>query len=64
MISEDESPRLVGGHYAIGEEWRNSSRKNEVAEPKWKRTPFMDVSGGEHKVQCYERTILYRNLEC
>ena len=30
MISEDESPRLVGGHYAIGEEWRNSSRKNGV----------------------------------
>ena len=28
MIPEDESPRLVGVHYAIGEEWRNSSRKN------------------------------------
>ena len=32
--------------------WRSSSRKNEVAEPKWKRIPVMDVSGGEHKVQC------------
>ena len=32
--------------------WRSSSRKNEVAEPKWKRIPVMDVSDREHKVQC------------
>ena len=32
--------------------WRSSSRKNEGAEPKWKRIPVMDVSDREHKVQC------------
>ena len=31
---KDELPRSVGTHYAIGEEWRNSSRKNEEAKPK------------------------------
>ena len=49
MISEDESPRLVGGHYAIGEEWRNSSRRNEDAEPKQKQYQVVDVSGSENK---------------
>ena len=31
---KDELPKLVGAQYATGEEWRNSSRKNEEAEPK------------------------------
>ena len=31
---KDELPRSVGTQYAIGEEWRNSSRKNEEAKPK------------------------------
>ena len=31
---KDELPGLVGAKYATGEEWRNSSRKNEEAEPK------------------------------
>ena len=30
----NELPRLVGAQYATGEEWRNSSRRNEEAEPK------------------------------
>ena len=30
---KDELPRLVGAQYATGEEWRNSSRKNEEAKP-------------------------------
>ena len=29
---DDELPRSVGAQYATGEEWRNSSRKNEEAE--------------------------------
>ena len=33
---DDELPRSVGAQYATGEEWRNSSRKNEEAEPKQK----------------------------
>ena len=31
---KDELPKLVGAQYATGEEPRNSSRKNEEAEPK------------------------------
>ena len=34
MALKDELPRSVGAQYAIGEEWRNSSRKNEEAEAK------------------------------
>ena len=47
---KDEAPRLVGVQQAAGEERRNSSRKNEEAEPKWKSYPVVDVSGGESKV--------------
>ena len=38
--------------YATGGEWRNSSRKNEEAEPKQKQCPVVDVTGDESKVQC------------
>ena len=31
---EDELSRSVGAQYATGEEWRNSSRKNEEMESK------------------------------
>ena len=34
MALKDELPRLVDTQYATGEEWRNSSRKDEEAEPK------------------------------
>ena len=33
--------------HATGEQWRNSSSKNVVAEPKQKRHSAVDVSGGE-----------------
>ena len=52
MTLKDELPRSVGAQYASGEEWRNSSRKNEEAEPKWKSYQVVDVSGGESKVWC------------
>ena len=32
MTLKDELPRWVGAQNATGEEWRNSSRKNEEAE--------------------------------
>ena len=51
MTLKDELPRQVGTQYATGEEWRNSSRKNEEAEPK-EKLPVVDMSGGESKVQC------------
>ena len=34
MTLKDELPRLVGGQYATGEQWRNNSGKNEEMEPK------------------------------
>ena len=49
---KDELPRLVGAQYITGEEWRNSSRRNEEAEPKWKQHPILDVCGDERKVRC------------
>ena len=52
MTLEDELPRLVGAQYATGEEQRNSSRRNEKAEPKQKQCPVVDVPGGESKVRC------------
>ena len=36
MTLKDELPRSVDVRYATGEEWRNTSRKNEEAEPKQK----------------------------
>ena len=51
---KDELHRSVGAQYATGEEWRNSSRRNEEEEPKGKQCPVVDVSGGESKVQCYK----------
>ena len=56
MTLKDELPRSVGAQYAPGEKWRNSSRRNEEAEPKQKQHPVVDVSGGESKVQgCKEQ---------
>ena len=48
----DEPLRSVGFQYATGEEWRNNSRKNEKAGPKWKLCLVVGVSGGESKVWC------------
>ena len=47
---KDELPRLVGVQYATEEEQRNSSSRNEEADPKWKHYPVVDVSGDESKV--------------
>ena len=34
MTLKDELPSFAGAQYATGKEYRNSSRKNEQAEPK------------------------------
>ena len=47
---KDELPRLVGAHYATGDQGRNNSRKNEETEPKQKQHPFVDVTGDGSKV--------------
>ena len=49
------APRLEGIQYATRIEHRaitNSSRKNEVAGPKWKWCLAVNVSGGESKIWC------------
>ena len=52
MTLKNELPRLVGVHYVTGEVWRNSSRKNEKAEPKQKKKkcPVVYVTGDGSKV--------------
>ena len=47
---KDELPRSVGAQYAIGEQWRNNSRKNEETEPKQKQHPVVDVTDDGNKV--------------
>jgi hypothetical protein len=52
---KDELPRSVGAQCATGEEWRNSSRRNDEAEPKQKQRPVVNVTGDGSKVQCYKK---------
>ena len=49
---KDELPRSVGAQYAIGDQWRNNSRKNEETESKQNQQPTVDVTGDGSKVQC------------
>ena len=49
---KDELPRLVGAQYATGDQWRNTSRKNEGMEAKQKQHPLVDVTGDGSKVRC------------
>ena len=51
---KDELSRSVGAQYAIGDQWRNNSRKNEEREPKQKQHPVVDVTGDGSKVQCFK----------
>ena len=51
---KDELPRLVAVQYAIGDQWGNSSRKNEEMEPKQKQYPVVDMTGDRIKVRCCE----------
>ena len=41
ILKEDLS-RSVGAQYAIGDQWRNNSRKNEGMEPKQRQYPVVD----------------------
>ena len=49
-ILKEELPRSVGAQYAIGDQWRNNSRKKEGMEPKQKQHPVVDVTGDRSKV--------------
>ena len=62
-ILKEELPRSVGDQYAIGDQWRNDSRKNEGMEPKQKQYPVVDGIGDRSKVRsCKEQYCM--NLEC
>ena len=47
---KDELIRSVGAQFATGDQWRNSSRKNEEMEPKQKQHPVVDVTDDRSKV--------------
>ena len=47
---KDEFPRSVGAQYAMGDQWRNNSRKNEEMEPKQKQHPVVNVTCDGSKV--------------
>ena len=47
---KNELLRSVGAQYAIRDQWRNNSRKNEETEPKQKQYPVVDVTGDGSKV--------------
>ena len=49
-ILKEELPRSEGAQYATGDQWRNSSRKNEGMEPKQKQYPVIDVTGDSRNI--------------
>ena len=49
---KDELPRWVGAQYAMGDQWRNNSRKSEETKSKQKQRPAVDVTGDGSKVRC------------
>ena len=53
-ILKEELPRSVGAQYATGDQWRNTSTKNEGMEPKQKQYSVVDETGDRSKVQCYK----------
>ena len=57
MTLKDELPTWISAQYATGEEQRNSSRRNEEAEPKQKHCPIVDVTGDGSKVNAVKNNI-------
>ena len=49
-ILKEELPRSLGAQYAIGDQWRNNSRKKKGMEPKQNQYPVVDVTGDRSKV--------------
>ena len=49
---KDELPKLVSAQYAIRDQWRNNSRKNEEIEQKHKQHLVVDLTGDGNKVRC------------
>ena len=57
MTLKDELPRLEGAQYATGKEQRNSSGKNEEAEPKQKQHTLVNVTGDGSKSDAVKNNI-------
>ena len=51
-ILKGELSRSVGAQYAVGDQRRNNTRKNEGMEPKQKQHPVVDVTGDRSKDRC------------
>ena len=49
-ILKEELPRSVGAQYAMRDQWRNNSKKNEGMETKQKQYQVVDVTGDRSKV--------------
>ena len=47
---KDELPKSAGTQYAIGDQWRNNSKKNEGMEPEQKEQLVVHVTGDRSKV--------------
>ena len=56
-ILKEELPRSVGAQYAIGDQWRNNSRKNEGMGPKQKQYPVVDATGDRRKLHAVKSNI-------
>ena len=54
---KDKRPRSVGAQCAMGDQWRNNSRKNEEMEPKQKQHPVVDVTGDGSKINAVKSNI-------
>ena len=60
MTLKDELLRSVGAQYAIGDQLKNSSWKNEEMEPKQKQHPAVDVTSDGSQVQCCKQQYYIR----
>ena len=60
-IQKEELPRSVGAQYATGDQWINTSRKNEGMETEQKQYPVVEVTGDRSKVRCCKSNIAQEN---
>ena len=57
MTLKDELSRSIGAQCATAEEQKNSSRRNDEAEPKQKQHPVVDVTAGDSKCNAVKSNI-------
>ena len=57
VTMKDYFPRSVGAQYAIGEDRRNNTSRNEETDPKQKQRPAVDVTEMEVKSNAVRNNI-------